>query len=1000
MRNTTLLVALSAAVVLGIGAWFFLSSTAAQPTQTEIEGRSAVESQQEANARTEASGAQAAPTEDKAGSSSDRSAVEAKPQAPATATQPQSEGPVLRGRVVSDAGAPLANARVIVGDNDFMPLEVISSSNEEFAKRWNTVTRADGRFEIRGPVAGRLRLGVWVDGYAPLLQENINLANGAGTDLGDVVVQRGVRLSGYVTVEGGGPVAGAKIFAEAVSSSGFSFSMPGRMRQPVAVTDAKGAFEINTQAAGPWKFLVSSANHPDRTFEGVAANAGAHDSGLNFALSAGATIAGQLAGLPEVMPDALQVLAREHRDGGWGPPVEARISELDADGRFVITGCKADTKYDVYAAVSDSSGLSFFGRPTTPRSETVTVPSGSLGVLLTFKPANGVTFLVVDQAGAPVEDMTVSVGRGYLRPHKVDDKVVEHFPGGLVMIDDLPFLPADVSPIPTEVAIEAVGFETQQIELAGQSQNGILNLGTITMRDVPVVRVRVVDADTGKPIEDARVTLALPSKEENPFGFVELADVGRMADQVTSRVARTKANGVATLSAFEGEVANVSVRHADFTIGRMDGVAMPVGEAVDVEVRMGRGGRVEVLAKNAIGEPIKGVRIHTRRPPEPQGGSNTMMRTLGASVSMGGPGQVDQSVTNDKGLAVFPHLEPGAHQFRIGNAPASGGGMFIAIESGNESQEPGWSQISVAEGETVELELIEEPMSELTGRVLEGGRPLAGARVRLQEAKDDNEPSFDFFLPNQGGTTTDGMGRFKMERVKPGDYTVVIEHSSRVMDYSEALTLGVGSETYSVDLPITIVEGRVTDAQGQPIQGAKVEAITPSEGRSSSMVSMFISDGGDTAITVGGATTDPARTNANGEYSLRGVASDRPIQVRATHASSAPVTSKELELGPGEVRRGIDLEMLPAGKLRVVLNGAPEDTFFLVHANYLDGAGIPPELTTLTDGEATLDSLRPGRWQLSLSEVGMNGNGAGDRDDWKREVVVKPGETTEAAFDN
>jgi hypothetical protein len=30
----------------------------------------------------------------------------------------------------------------------------------------------------------------------------------------------------------------------------------------------------------------------------------------------------------------------------------------------------------------------------------------------------------------------------------------------------------------------------------------------------------------------------------------------------------------------------------------------------------------------------------------------------------------------------------------------------------------------------------------------------------------------------------------------------------------------------------------------------------------------------------------------------------------------------------------------------------------------------------------------------------MNGNGAGDRDDWKREVVVKPGETTEAAFDN
>lgn len=1000
MRNTTLLVALSAAVVLGIGAWFFLSSPAAQPTQTEIAGRSAVESQQEANARTEASGAQAAPTQDKAASSSDRSAVEAKPQTPVTAIQPQSEGPVLRGRVVSDAGAPLANARVIVGDNDFMPLEVISSSNEEFAKRWNTVTRADGRFEIRGPVAGRLRLGIWVDGYAPLLQENINLANGAGTDLGDLVVQRGVRLSGYVTVEGGGPVAGAKIFAEAVSSSGFSFSMPGRMRQPVAVTDAKGAFEIGTQAAGPWKFKVTSSEHPDRTFEGVTANPGAHDSGLSFALPAGATIAGQLASLPDTLPQELEVLAREHRDGGWGPPTEARRSGLDADGRFVLTGCKADTKYDVYAVVRESSSMGFFGRPGTPRSDTVVVPSGSLGVLLTYKPANGVTFRVVDQAGAPVEDMTVSVGRGYLRPHMVDNKVVEQFPGGLVMIDDLPFLPADVSPIPTEVAIEAVGFETQQVKLQGQSQDGIVDLGTITLRDVPVVRVHVVDADTGKPIHDARVTLALPEDSDNPFGFVEVADAGRMADQVTSRTARTKESGVATLSAFEGEVASVSVRHSDFTKGTMESVVMPVGQAVDVEVRMTRGGRVEVLAKNAAGEPLKGVRINTRRPPQPQPAQNGSFRALGTSVSIGGPEEPDQSVTNDKGLAVFPHLEPGAHQFRIGNAPAGGSGMFFAINYGEESEETGWTQVSVAEGETVELELIEEPMTELTGRVLEGGRPLAGARVRLKAAKADNEPDFDFFMPNQGGTTTDGMGRFKMERVKPGEYTIAIEHASRVMEYSEPITLGVGPETYSVDLPITIVEGRVLDVEGQPIQGAKVEAIKAQEPSTTRAVSMFISDGGDSAISVGREATDSTTTNSNGEYSLRGVAADRPIQVRATHATSAPVTSKELELGPGEVRRGIDLEMLPAGKIRVTLDAVEEDTFILVRATYLDENGIQPEIGTLTGSETVLDSLRPGRWRLTLQELGMSGGGTADRDDWVREVEVKPGETTEAAFVN
>ena len=63
----------------------------------------------------------------------------------------KTDGPSVRGRVVDTAGNPLAGARIVVAGGDPLPLDFAGGSNSGYAKRWRTVSRADGTFELRGP---------------------------------------------------------------------------------------------------------------------------------------------------------------------------------------------------------------------------------------------------------------------------------------------------------------------------------------------------------------------------------------------------------------------------------------------------------------------------------------------------------------------------------------------------------------------------------------------------------------------------------------------------------------------------------------------------------------------------------------------------------------------------------------------------------------------------------------------------------------------------------
>lgn len=991
MRNAPLIVALCA-VALGLAGWYFLSDSTAPPTRTDGLSRTVVEAGESDSARSLADGG-AGIKPHTGGGGRDVIDVAAEQQASAPEqAQSTSTGPALRGRVVASNGAPIANALVVVAASDFMPIDYLGSPNRLFGKRWNTRSRADGTFEVRGLEPGTLRIGAWADGFAPFSREGINMPSGEGTTVDDLVLDRGVRLSGFVTVMGGGPVAGAQLFVESLALNGFMVALPGQSRRPLAVTDERGAFDIQTLAAGPWKLKVKSSECPDQTFEGKTSAPGAHEAGLNFELPAGATIAGHVADLPDPRPTGLRVVARPERGNGWGPVGDTRRADLAADGSFQITGCLADKRYDVHLIEEFEENEGPFGAGSPTRSNTQNVEGGTSGVLLTYMESNGLTFLVQDANGQPIEDLRVTFGREYMTPYSVAGQPVESFPGGRVLIADIPrFVREQTGAF--KVSVYAGGYAPLKREVQGIGEGGIVDLGVLVLEEVPTVTVRVTDMRTGEPIEGADVVLSKVSEVEPEF--MGLGDIAFDVGQEEARRAKTGADGRAVLSSYEGAVGSVRATHPDFTRGLLESVSMPVGRKVELDLPLLVGGRVVVRAMDALGEPMPGMRIETRRPPEPQVDGEQAVMFRAASV-VSGAGVGDRGVTDEKGVAVFEHLEPGAHQFRIGGSMASSN-MMVSFWGGLGEAEADWTELSVGEGETRELELIDTPKARVTGVVREGGRPLAGARVRLEEPRDQVEGLSYFNLDGGGGTTTDGNGRFVIERVEPGSFDLVVEHTTRVMEHSESLVVVQGENTVSVDLPIAIVEGRVTDKDGNPVAGAKVRIEKDGQPSNAFIVSMLMGDAGESSITVGGDAADPSLTNMNGEYSLRGVLTDVPLRVKVDHQGNAPVQSEEFEVGPGQVKRGVDLQLLAAGKLHVTLQGGPDESYFLARAKYLDAEGVEQVTDTLWGTEQTLEGLRPGRWMVTLLE--MSGSGPGSqRDDWKQEVEIQAGATGEVAF--
>ena len=916
------------------------------------------------------------------------------------------DAPTLTGLVVDPYGAPVAGARVTLAGSGRLALDFVPTAAMGRSNRWTETTDEEGRFSARGPSPGTLRVGVRAPTYAPHSGEVV-LPEVDGYELDPIVLQPGAILEGLVVDHVGLPVAGAELFS--APEDRFVFGrFRGFTQTPLATTDAQGFFRVDELALGAWRLRVETEDHPTRTFEGFAERAGEVVGGLRFELEPGAVIAGVVTGIPKGEKATLEVRATPASAGGWfRAGADLRSAEVAKDGSFEVRGLKVDSDYEIQARLEQLDFRGGFNSGT--RSPRVAARSGQLGVQVPYQPEAVVTFQVVDaKTGEALEAFQVEYGFRWPAPF-VDEtgQQQREFPEGQVRLGNL--RPSDDEEH-LQLQLKAVGYQDWERDDIPVAMGQEIDLGTVALEALPTVRVTVLDGDTGLPVEGARVSL----REERQGGggpqgrtmtIRSTLSVGGETTEVlgdAGRMAVTDAEGLAVLNSLEGRSCRIQVSHDDYAPGSLKDVFLPQGEVVDQTVELGPGGSVLARVVDEAGTPVLGVRVDHRPPSEEEGSIVPFIGRRGG----------EDRITDDRGEVRFQHLAAGVHRFRLASDPgAMRSGNFMVFLDGMNEEEPGWEEVEVVAGAESEVLLVQTERGSLAGKLTEAGAELVGATVRVSPAAAGNGPGgMRFSLPGMGGAgdaRTDSNGRYRSEGLEPGDYTVTVTHPRRRMPAELKTTVEPGENRFDIDLPVSILEGRITSTEGEPLAGVEVRAQPhrPSSGGGRSMAvfrTMDASGGGAEIISMGDEMGDAVTTDSDGRYSLRGVQPDVELVVRASGPGVQPLTSDPVVVAPDSVRGGVDLVLEAGGNLSVEVfqaDGTKAD-FAVVRANYLDevpegesDAGAQDQFSLAQAGLAKLEGLRPGRWQVSVGTPGDEGSDPEDQ-----EVEVKAADVATLTF--
>lgn len=928
---------------------------------------------------------------------------------PETAAAANATG--LRGRVVDGRGRPVMGARVSadLGELDGA-FEIDVPGEDAFPGSVDVVTDKDGRFALLPKGKTQTRLSVRAGGFAPF--DRTEPVSKAGRDLGDLVLEDSAILTGRVIDPNGRGVPDAKIKRLRPDPGGegglvfFGGSFGGI---EVATTDAQGRFRVDQLAAGPWKLRVESDDHPDKVFTGSTDHPGANVSGLELALDEGTTIDGTIVGAPPELLPKLWVRAqpRPSAEGG-GEIVEAgfffgaaRKARVNADGSFRIRGLKPGSSYRLVARDSERE----FGAGRTCTAPQ-TVAAGERGARLPYRAETAVVFQVVDSAsGAPLETLDVSGGNGFTMP-MVDEKgqLQRKFPGGRVRFVRRTEGPGLGGGDGFQLEVAARGYKpyerTGLTLLDGQDND----LGVVRMERAPLVHVRVRDAKSNAPLANARVELVEKPLENSDERRIERrvsiaagAAIGEEdVDTLDPSSGRTDKDGLASLTSMPGKRVEVRVTHKERAPWSSGAFVLPEEGDHDVEAALTAGGTVIVEVVDGEGHPVPGIELD-RRGPGAEGGGMPMF------------GGTRHERSDAQGRATFEHLAAGKQRFRIAESSArmfsTGEGSAISFDMGDRGGGQEWSEVDVVEGETATLRLVAPERAKLVGRITEGGRPLTGARVELVEEGDGGIRMP--FMGSGPNDQSDSGGEYAIERVTLGRYTLRVSHSLRAMDWEAPLEIHSGENTFHVDLPVAILEGRVSGPDGKPIAGARVRAERASSDEPGRERAQFIAvamtdDAGDgPMVSFGGSGAGPTvTTDAEGRYKLRGVLPDVDLVVKAQAKDVQPGQSEKVRVAADQTKGNVDVKLETGGGIEITFvraDGRPANSCMVI-ATFEEGGAEPRNEFSGPKSSVKLTGLKPGRWKLRCDAFG--GGPGGERSEIPAQTIeVVAGKTANARFD-
>jgi protocatechuate 3,4-dioxygenase beta subunit len=879
-------------------------------------------------------------------------------EAAAEAEDGAAAGPFLQGTVFGSDGMPLGGVEVRIEGNlgeGFMGLGKIALNQVGKTDRNGDFSVPRGRWP-----ANDVSVSLETRGYLASRENRMPESSSGNAHLGTFLLQRGVVLAGNVYDAKGEPVEGARVHRTSLEDTGAMDGMIalattfGQWKDSADTTDSEGAFELPNEEPGPYALIVEHDHYPKARIEGQTPPEGGEDLTITIRLAPTANISGRILGYPGSERNATVSATPVRKAGTESAPIEKIFGgamsndgkvQVGEDGSFVVTGLEVGCNYHVQAFVKDG----FFAR--TPCSQREEVGSGSTDVELEWDWGAKIVFELEEAAtGKPLRGSTVRYRwEQNARNVMAMARKAREFAGSRIVIDELRPSP---SPSKLELAIFADGYLEHRVSGIEVHESKEIDLGIIRLRPSPILRVRVVDASSGKPLRKARVVLQ-PQYEGEGDNFFSLG--GKV------QTGRTDSEGLCELPAAATPTATLTVNKGGFAPTVFEDLAMPAEGTTEELVHLAKGGAVHITVLESDGTPATNALITHRD-------NNGDRQTLSS---------------NARGEAHIRDLPAGEHAFAAdrgsegqrGGRGGRGRRGGVRVSNGNDDEDGRrWEEAMVTSGSRVELRLDLPPTARVEGVVRLRGEPVAQASISLFEG-DEGSSEDEFrariservssFMPNAPASTrTDTEGRFVIEDVETGKYRIRVGRAGGVPSHYEPLDVTLGTNRIEVSLPGAAVEGRVMSDDGGPIAGATVEVLRfdpkdPDAGPSAEQ---------DLALSFfGGQSRDSIRTDVDGNFLVEGAPTGVSIVVEARAPGYVTKRSKEFEIAVDSLERNVKVKLTRGGSIRVQVEGG-SGLFQSVKAEFEgDSKGAPSSrMTFISEGSALLRDLTPGTWRVSI----------------------------------